>query len=663
MINASRESTHGKDKYTMKSVKSQKTTAVLAAFLIIISLYSCKGTSSNEAKFPSEIATERQTQSPAPPAVTSPAPDADPTPADTPTPVATASPTAQPATPAPTPSAAQAPTAPSGYPYDEGSLSEFAMNYLVDSFMKSTMDIHYYFAHPENYGFPEYELSWGDGYKYPTDEDIASETEAYLKVLSYDRDSLSEDERFIYDLMVYDYEIYETYLDLFYYQEPLMTGIGIHINLPLVLAEYKFQSIKDIEDYLTLIETAGPYIDSVAAFERDKSAEGLFMSDGNLDTVISECNSFTSDPDNNMLITSFAENLDALEFEISAEARETYTKRNADGVKNVIIPAYDQLVDALEELRGSGVNEIGLSGLPRGKEYVEYKFLAYGMRMSPNEYIGTLDDYVSEFYENLIQIYSSNMDVFTEYSELGFPDLSPDEVVDYLREAAKGDFPELPPETKYTIKAVDASQEDAARPAMYFTPQIDNPESNTIYVNNKYFRDDPSYAFTTLAHEGYPGHLQQFAGIRSENVHPMRMIYSYDANSEGWATYAEYYSAQYFDGSDDAEQFYVLNALVNLFIQARVEMGVCYESWGASDVSDYLMKVVGQDIGSEELYEYCRDAPLSTVQYSGGLLEIQSLRGEFSSESDLSFHTDFLRAGSVPFRVMENYLMELYTKG
>ena len=41
-------------------------------------------------------------------------------------------------------------------------------------------------------------------------------------------------------------------------------------------------------------------------------------------------------------------------------------------LKNHFVPAYQLLIDGLNELRGTGINDKGLCGYPKGKEYYEY---------------------------------------------------------------------------------------------------------------------------------------------------------------------------------------------------------------------------------------------------------------------------------------------------
>ena len=70
---------------------------------------------------------------------------------------------------------------------------------------------------------------------------------------------------------------------------------------------------------------------------------------------------------------------------------------------------------------------------------------------------------------------------------------------------------------------MDASLEESMSPAFYLTPAIDDYKNNVIYINrNK--RYDLSKAFTTIGHEGYPGHLYQTCYFQSQNPSPLRSM-------------------------------------------------------------------------------------------------------------------------------------------
>lgn len=69
-------------------------------------------------------------------------------------------------------------------------------------------------------------------------------------------------------------------------------------------------------------------------------------------------------------------------------------------------------------------------------------------------------------------------------------------------------------------------------------PAIDNTKENVIYINQGHIPDDLDF-YTTLAHEGYPGHLYQTTYFASTNPAPLRSLLNFGGYTEGWATYSE----------------------------------------------------------------------------------------------------------------------------
>src|SRR5699024_3995987 len=109
-----------------------------------------------------------------------------------------------------------------------------------------------------------------------------------------------------------------------------------------------------------------------------------------------------------------------------------------------------------------------------------------------------------------------------------------------LREKITDDFPLLP-SVSCNIKSVHKSLQDYLSPAFYLTPAIDDYENNVIYINpgSNYSGID---LFTTLAHEGYPGHLYQSVYFNSTKPDLLRTLLDVGGYTEGWATYVEMYS-------------------------------------------------------------------------------------------------------------------------
>lgn len=83
------------------------------------------------------------------------------------------------------------------------------------------------------------------------------------------------------------------------------------------------------------------------------------------------------------------------------------------------------------------------------------------------------------------------------------------------------------------MKYVDKSLEEHISPAFYLTTPLDAYQDNVIYLNGN-AKYDLTKAFTTIAHEGYPGHLYQNCFYQSQNPLPVRSVVNIGGYTEGW---------------------------------------------------------------------------------------------------------------------------------
>ena len=124
---------------------------------------------------------------------------------------------------------------------------------------------------------------------------------------------------------------------------------------------------------------------------------------------------------------------------------------------------------------------------------------------------------------------SSIIDKYLEFSS--FPITNPEEILKDLKDDLIKDFPEAVP-VNCEIKYVPESLADYLSPAMYLVPPIDSYFNNNIYINGK-DEETLSMIYTTVAHEGYPGHLYQCVYFRDQNPAPIRNIMNFVGYDEG----------------------------------------------------------------------------------------------------------------------------------
>lgn len=155
-----------------------------------------------------------------------------------------------------------------------------------------------------------------------------------------------------------------------YYDEPLTPSGGVTSQLPVLLAEYTFRNTRDIKDYLGLLSQMDTYFLGILDYEQKKADAGLFMSDEACLKVIEGCEVFTEHPDDNFLIDTFSNRLNAMDG-LTDTQMNAYLKQHSKVLSDHVIPAYSQMIKGLTMLLGRGHNNWGLCNFPEGKAYYE----------------------------------------------------------------------------------------------------------------------------------------------------------------------------------------------------------------------------------------------------------------------------------------------------
>lgn len=523
----------------------------------------------------------------------------------------------------------------------------------------NTVSLHYSLKNPESYGIKDSPVTFGE---FTTDAKAASASlenlRAALKQFSYKE--LSVQNQLTYDVLDSYLLMAEKNTDYLLYEEPLGLVSGIQTQLPVLLSEYQFYDEEDVDTYLKLMQSTPDYFDSLIRFEKEKSKAGLFMADYAADTVISQCTAFMEMGDSNYLYSTFVERIKGLE--LSESEKSNYIKRNAQMLQSYVLPAYSQLISAVQSLKGTGKNEEGLCHLPKGKEYYEQvakestgseKSVTELEELTRQQMIADLED-----MEEVLRI-AGNEAKETAAME----DNNPVTILNELEAKTGKAFPS-PPETVTQVKYVPEAMEECLSPAFYMIPAIDNTVENVIYVNQAHMSNNLTL-YTTLAHEGYPGHLYQTVYYAGTNPDPLRSIFNFGGYVEGWATYAEMCS--YYLSSLSKEQATLLqkNSSIILGLYALADMGIHYEGWSKLDTAAFFKNYGIKDSRIvERIYELVIGSPGNYLKYYIGYVEFLELKKEWAEKkgadfSQKEFHEAVLSVGPAPFALVEEYMWKL----
>lgn len=517
----------------------------------------------------------------------------------------------------------------------------------------NTISLHYTLRSPSDYGIADIPATYGSLSSDPVAAK-ASVRNVLSSLQEFDPGTLSSENALTFKILDTYLENASTGTDYLLYQEPLGPVSGIHTQLPVLLSEYSFYDTQDVETYLALLKETPAYFDSVIRFEQKKAASGLFMPDYQADSVLDTCQSFIDMGKENYLISTFNERIESLDL-LPENRKDSFRAENMELVTEEIYPAYQNLITAIKSLKGKGTNEQGLSHFPYGKKYYEY---LVRQTTGCNESVSRLRlmtrAQILEDLNAMQKVLFPADAALTQASVL--EQTPPDSMLDDLRSKITDTFPEIP-DVDFQVKYVPESMQDYLSPAFYMIPAIDNLTENVIYINNGQTASGLNL-YTTLAHEGYPGHLYQTVYFSASEPDPIRSILDFGGYVEGWATYAEMMSYYLAPLSKTEASLLQKNSSVILGLYALADMGIHYDGWSVTDTVRFFSDYGINDANAvQSVYELIIGSPANYLKYYIGYLKFYELKKEMADAlgnqfSQKEFHRAVLDVGPAPFEIV-----------
>lgn len=537
-----------------------------------------------------------------------------------------------------------------------GSFSEFCTTLFREEMKSNTMNLHFTLKDPKAAGIDSYEITLGS-----LSGDSPHNQARQLKKLSeelkkYSHRSLKGKERLTCRLLS-DYISRQQNLAAYpYYDEPLTPSGGVTSQLPVLLAEYTFRNTRDIKDYLGLLSQMDTYFLGILDYEQKKADAGLFMSDEACLKVIEGCEVFTEHPDDNFLIDTFSNRLNAMDG-LTDTQKNAYLKQHSKVLSDHVIPAYRQMIKGLTMLLGRGHNNWGLCNFPEGKAYYEAVVSADT----------GCDDSVEDLFSQIAKARREDLtfcqNLLEKNPKLASQSPKPDAalkeenaMLSRLQKEILTDFP-APPQTEVEICHVDPVLSEYLAPAFYITAPIDDISHNRIYINDAK-NDTDIYYFTTLAHEGYPGHLYQTICTSSYGAPEVLSLLNYPGYTEGWATYTEMQSFYYAGLDPDLASLLQHNQAATLSLYATADIGIHYFGWKKEKIAAFWSEYGVDDTATvKRITDLILEEPGNYLKYYVGYLKFRQMREQLALEnksfSVSAFHEAILRTGPSPFSVLE----------
>lgn len=573
------------------------------------------------------------------------------------------------------------------------SFSDYTNQLFCYEVTQDSITTAYHLRHPQRYGIPELSATLSSfsaaDYKQAADTTTSHSTDELRAHLSrFSSSSFTTSEQINYTLLSKHLSLSNALIKYPYYEYLLGSSTGVQANLPVTLCEYPLPDSSCVETYLQLLEQLPNYFQEIITYDKQRTARNLttpaFLTVASAKQVATLLTSLQQDE--NCFTETFNERLNQLDH-LSASTRSRYEAANEVAIKNAVIPAYETLYRYLTQTTadlsstdhsGSDSSQsnslidasvsYGLASLPAGTDY--YSLLVQqstGSDRPISELITMTDTALQNALGTVLNIALTDQTAYLYYCDHPLETYyeSPEAILEALSLMIREDYPVLSATPHYTVKQVPDSLATFLSPAFYMIPALDDYDNNTIYVNPLYTNEENGNLFTTLAHEGFPGHLYQTVYYNATNPSPIRQILDYPGYVEGWATYVEMNSFPYLEypiSGDSLCQLYQSDTIINLALCSRIDLGVNYEGWTLDDTRHFFEKQGFHDYYAENVYSYVVEAPANYLSYFIGYLEIEDLKTAYrnlkmENYSDQSFHKQLLDIGPADFETIRKHIL------
>ncbi len=518
-----------------------------------------------------------------------------------------------------------------------------------------------YCRNPENFGIDEstVEVTLGEFTKEANDVWIEDCVSWRDRLTAIDRDALSDHLQFAYDnyLRFLDGEIESQ--EWFYNYEPLDLYVGLQSNLPLVFGLYQFYDTQDVENYMTLLADVPRYMGQVLAFERERADRGWFMTEGALDTVLLDLESVAKSGETSFLHGTFEDAMEKADF-LSDEQKSAYIRQNDTLVNTVWVEGYQLLYDGLKELRPQCREAIG--AYAQGGE--AYSYFCWKFRHDGNsdrsveDAMRFLEKVINMMYGELIADIANCYDQLQEGETITTGSLAGDEA--YLKTLMPQIVPTMPDvEVKYV--EVPEELQNSFSPAAYLTPALDDFQHNIILTNPK---DQEEYSMSTLAHEGFPGHMYQFTYQYSLGTIPKFLcVIETNGYAESWSTNSEINVARINErfGAEYATVLFLDEMITNSLVM-YCSLMVNGQGATKSQVKSYL-DGWGLAGATDQIYDLCITMPIYYAKYVMGFTELYELtetcKNTLGDRFDsVSFYREYLSWGPGYFDLLRKRMAD-----
>lgn len=516
------------------------------------------------------------------------------------------------------------------------------------------------------------------------EEDLIDAKKLKARLLSYENESLSEQQKITKEIAVFDISNFIKETEEFpFHNFPLNQIGGIHLNvLEFMTDVHPIRNVKEAEAYIDRLNLFDDSFKATLEILNAQKKAGIFPPKFVFDHVIRQLEEFLNFKENeNPLRSVFLRKIEDLNLDSEVSSELILKLDNA--IENSVTPGFKLLYDFVNETRKKANQYHGVWSLPNGDEFYALRLkvytttdysaedihniglseveritkrmqeiafdLDYGDQVNVGKLMNSLNEDSNFLYsdtpdrkERVVADYNSIVEETWNISELYFHNM---------------------PKSKVEVRAVPEYSEQNQAGGYYMSPALDGSRPGVFYANLYDIKQTPTYSMRTLAfHEAIPGHhLQVALNLENENLSLYRRFgYGTSAFSEGWALYSEILALEAGLAEDPYDELGVLQSELFRAVRLVVDTGMHYKRWTREEAMAYMKDITGMS-DTEVRVEIERYIvwPGQACSYKVGMLKILELRekakkklGEDFNIKD--FHSVVLEQGQPPLFIVED---------
>ena len=518
-------------------------------------------------------------------------------------------------------------------------------------------------------------------------KEIGFYTETQKKLQSLDYESLSDEDKTVYDVL--DYTLKDKIERYAYHPEliPFNQFEGLPLDFPLLGSgegNQPFKTTKDYDNFLKRIDAFVVWMNTAEKNFRAGMKQNVVLPKKLVVKMIPQMRG------EEIITENFEKNIfygpiKKMPANFTAAEKAKYTQLYQEAIKNKLIPAYKKMGDFLEkEYLPKARNTDGIYALPNGKNTYTYLAKSWTTTNKTPEEINKI---------GLEQVAMLRAEMEKVKTQLGFkgtleefltslktdkkamPYKTPEEVIAAFNSILKKIEPKLPsmftkfPKTPFEIRRTEKFREasasaeykqgtaDGKRPGIFYTPI---PDATKYNVTN---------GFESLfLHEAIPGHHYQVSLQQENQDIPKFMRFGwFGAYGEGWAHYTETLGPEFGLYTDPYQKMGYLSdqmlRAVRLVVDTEIHSGKMTREQA---IQYYLSNISDSEEGATAAIERYMAIPGQALGYKIGSLKILELRAKYQKQLGnkfklAKFHDEILNQGCLPLSVLERK-MELWAK-